>query len=178
MCSSVSLPGQASLCLCDPTPPSFLVWSSSQAAPLAPGAPASLQRWDGTPHWLQILTLCRRPSWSWCDKWILPAAGNTALSHPRHTAHASLSPSRRAQPREQGAELPRVTICSCQHLCWAPTVTSVERNSVLDELLERSLWSPPSSLLVITGLLGSRGCICVRRLPGLICINWKSVTGS
>lgn len=57
--------------------------------------------------------------------------------------------------------LPRGTICSCQHLPWAPPVTAAEERGVLDELLERSVWSPPSSLLATTGLLGSRGRICV-----------------
>lgn len=105
---------------------------------------------------------------------------STALSYPTpYTLHTqALFPSCKAQPREQGTELPHGTICFCQHPCWAPTVTSVEKNSALDELLERNVWSPPSSLLVITGLLGSRGCIYVHHLPGLICINWKSVTGS
>lgn len=85
----------------------------------------------------------------------------------------SQNPAQRAGNRE----LPRGTICFCQRLCWAPALTSVE-NRVLDELLERKVWSPPSSLLVITGMLGSRGWVSVHRLAGLICINWKSVTGS
>ena len=104
---------------------------------------------------------------------------NTAPPHPC-TGHTQALVSILQSPT-QGAgnrELPRGTICSRQHPRRAPAVTSVEKKSAHEECLERSVWSPPSSPLVITGLLGSCGCICVHRLSGLICINWKSVTGS
>lgn len=99
-CPSGSLPCQASLCLCDPAPPSRPVRSSSEDTISArlPRFPAAVGR---MPHWLQILTLCRKPGWSWCDKWILPATGNTAPAHPLHPALAQAFP-RLAEPG-QGA---------------------------------------------------------------------------
>lgn len=103
---------------------------------------------------------------------------NTAVSHPLHAAHTSPLPVLQSPAQGAGNRAARGTICFCQHLCRAPTATSVEKNSVLDELLERHVWSLPWSLLVVTELLGSRGPICVYRLPGLICTDRKSLTGS
>lgn len=181
MFSSVTLLFQASLCLSDPPPLPFFcpsLLSEDTVSERLP--PASLQQWDRMPHWLQILTsvlktrleLVWQMDFTCC--WKTQACPTPCTRHTQALFSILPSPTQGAGNRD----LPRGAICSRQHLCWALVVTSVEKNSALDELLERSVWSPPSSPLVITGLLGSRGYICVCRLSGLICINWKSVTGS
>jgi hypothetical protein len=103
---------------------------------------------------------------------------NTALPHP--PVHTSpVPPSCTAQPRERGTESwPEAPSVSASIHVGPRRLHLLRRAADLMSRWKEMSGLPPSSLSAIIGLLGSWGCICVCCLSGLVCTNWKAVTGS
>lgn len=166
----------------DPVPPSSFCPPSWRAQPARgfplPPCHGRTECLIGFRHYV----FCWKPAQSWCDKWILPAGREWRFIPPACSQKPYPPILQSTTLRTRNRDLPLGTICFCRHICWAPPVASVEEHCELEDLLGGNVWSffPPPTSLSVNHLwaAGPTGWICRSCLSGLICINWKSVTGN